>query len=307
GKITAKTGDVVLTAEGGGFVDMLPTEAIEKDDSTDELVKRWIDAGLIDGEKNPDGSYKYKGAYIEQLEKDVVSYRTEVENAYASYATDKEKLQQEYDSQLTAAQAIYQSADYQNYLSLKAKYDAMSVEQLAALIKSGDKTYADFAVQFGKYHSYDGYATADAFMKDSTLARYQKYATAEEFLAHDTVYQSLRTQAEQPKFRWTKEMMLYAVADNLVNGTGGSVAEKAANIVGDKVTLTAYSGIGKNEANATIIKVEDIAKDYAKLRTLLRSNASDVSVIKDDDGNITAFSVKAAIPLGVYPKGVLNV
>lgn len=307
GKITAKTGDVVLTAEGGGFVDMLPTEAIEKDDSTDELVKRWIDAGLIDGEKNPDGSYKYKGAYIEQLEKDVVSYRTEVENAYASYATDKEKLQQEYDSQLTAAQAIYQSADYQNYLSLKAKYDAMSVEQLAALIKSGDKAYADYAVQFGKYHSYDGYATADAFMKDSTLARYQKYATAEEFLAHDMVYQSLRTQAEHPKFRWTKDMMLYAVADNLVNGTGGSVAEKAANIVGDKVTLTAYSGIGKNEANATIIKVEDIAKDYAKLRTLLRSNASDVSVIKDDDGNITAFSVKAAIPLGVYAKGELNV
>ena len=65
GKIESREGDVKLTVRNGSFIDALPADSSSKStDSVDEMVHRWIDAGLIDGEKDAQGNYTYKGAYI---------------------------------------------------------------------------------------------------------------------------------------------------------------------------------------------------------------------------------------------------
>ena len=83
GKIESRERDVTLTVLDGGFIDALPKEDKNgSNDSVDEMVHRWIDAGLIDGEKNESGEYTYKGAYITGLEKKRDDYKADVEEAY---------------------------------------------------------------------------------------------------------------------------------------------------------------------------------------------------------------------------------
>ena len=53
GKIESKEGDVTLTITNGGFIDGLQRDDKSgSTDSVDEMVHRWIDAGVIDGEKD---------------------------------------------------------------------------------------------------------------------------------------------------------------------------------------------------------------------------------------------------------------
>ena len=345
GKIESKTGDVMLNVEDGGFIDGLPgDDKSGSTDSVDERVHRWIDAGLIDGEKDAQGNYTYKGAYIEGLEKarddyaanvtaaydptkggktqtDWTKEYTEQKTAYESYLDNKatndalsqaeRKALEEKGDAGYAAYKHYSASDKQTYLASKAKYDKMSAEELQALETNNDADYAAY-----KYYAANGrYEKADDYLKQTTAAyKYAQYADANAYLAADATYKDLAAKAapENRKFEWTKDMMLYAVSDKLVNPNSGSSAqtERAANVLGRNITLNSTKGaVGDVSDTSITISVDDLTGDnrIENMKKLMSMEASDVKAKRDANGNLTEFVITPNMPLGVKASGTLNV
>ncbi|MBR4152561.1 MAG: hypothetical protein IKT98_06330 [Selenomonadaceae bacterium] len=80
GSIVSTTGDVELKANGR-FVDALDKVRDNSDMQESDLVKSWIDMGLIAGTDD------YKGAYIHRLEQDRDNYKADVTAQFAEYQT----------------------------------------------------------------------------------------------------------------------------------------------------------------------------------------------------------------------------
>ena len=317
GKIESKEGDVTLTVMNGGFIDALPSDSDSGSmDSVDEMVHRWIDAGLIDGEKDAKGNYTYKGAYITGLEKNRDDYKANVEAAYTSKT--QAQWQAEYADQQTAVTAIYNSTDYHNYLSKKAQYDALSQEARKEITDTynsetdtyGNADYDAYVKAAKQYSKYANYATADAYLKDTAAYKYSQYANADDYLKHDATYKDLDAKATNPTFEWTKDMMLYAVSDALVNKASGESAQtkRAANVLGNNVTLTATRGVGSVSDQTTEIKVDDLTgtNQIENMKKLMNVDASDVKAVREN-GNLTKFVITPNMPLGVKATGTLNV
>ena len=351
GKIESKTGDVTLKVENGGFIDGLPSD--DKSGSTeavDDMVHRWIDAGLIAGENG------YEGAYIRDLKKNRDDYAARINSDYA-----------EYKAKETKANEVFASQDYQDYISGTGAYagltDAQKASKLTAdehldyltyknyatkedYLKSIDTAYkaketaanAAFASQDYKdyingtgdyagmtdaqkvskltvdghldYLTYKNYATAQAYLEQTNT--YNNCNSAADYLAADTKYQDLKNKAENPTYEWTKDMMLYAVSDKLVNkDSGNSIqTERAANVLGKNITLNATKGaVGTFSDTASTITVEQLTGDKKidYMKQLMNAGASDVTAKKDAAGNLTAFEIKGNMPLGVKASGTLNV
>ncbi|MBO5590564.1 MAG: hypothetical protein J5923_04925 [Acidaminococcaceae bacterium] len=353
GKIESREGDVNLTVLDGGFIDALPKEDKSgSNDSVDEMVHRWIDAGLIDGEKDTNGNYTYKGAYIEGLEKARDEYRANVEAAYdietvyastdyqdykartGSYAnkTDEEiaaKLEADghqkyadyakyetaaayrtahkidwatqYNNEKTVVEAVYASADYKAYIAGTGVYAGMTAEQKSAkLAADGHQNYVVYAK----------YGTAEAYLKDTAAYKYSQYADANAYLDADATYTDLKDKADHPTFEWTKDMMLYAVSDKMVNPEGGGSVqtEQAANVLGVNVKLNAAKGVGTFADESETITGEQLTGSDAVtyMKQLLNVGASDVKVEKtvDEDGatRVKSFTITRNMPLGVFLK-----
>ena len=311
GKIESKEGDVTLTVMNGGFIDALPVDDKSgSTDSVDDMVHRWIDAGLIDGEKDAKGNYIYKGAYITGLEKNRDDYKANVEAAYTSKTQAQWKTA--YEEQQTAVKGIYASADYRLYLINKAKYDALSQEARQKLADGKDSDFLAYAQSAEKYAQYANYATADAYLKDSAAYKYSQYADANAYLAADAAYKELVEKAAHPTFEWTKDMMLYAVSDALVNKASGSSAQTkgAANVLGKNITLkAAKGGVGSLSDTTTRISVEDLTgnKQLENMKKLMNVDASDVTAVRDANNNLLAFEIKGDLPFGIRATGTLNV
>ncbi|WP_294523130.1 hypothetical protein [uncultured Anaerovibrio sp.] len=315
GKIESRKGDVTLTVKKGGFVDALPgDDKTGSMASVDDMVHRWIDAGLIDGEKDGNGQYTYKGAYIEGLEKNRDDYKANVEAAYdvANGGKTKEQWQAEYTGQKPAVEEIYVSAEYKTYLANKAKYDALSQEDRRNLADKGDSAYLAYAKSAEQYAQYSTYATAEAYLKDTAAYKYAQHLDANDYLANDATYKDLVAKAANPTFEWTKDMMLYAVSDKLVNPEGGGSSQtiRAANVLGNNVTLSATKGtVGTFADQSTTITVEDLTgnNSIANMKKLMNVDASDVTAHRDANGNLLSFEIKGDMPLGINARGTLNV
>ena len=311
GTIESKEGDVKLTVIDGGFIDALSdTSASGSTESVDDMVHRWIDAGLIDGEKNKDGKYTYKGAYITGLEKNRDNYKADVELAYKGKT--QEQWQAEYNDQKTAVEGIYASAEYRTYLNKKAQYDALTQEARKQLADSNDSEFLAYAESAEKYAQYVKYDTAEAYLKDTAAYKYSQYADANAYLAADATYQDLVNKAANPTFEWTKDMMLYAVSEKMVNpNSGGSTqTERAANILGGNITLLATTGtVGTFADQSITITAEDLAgnESVKYMKQLMSVDASDVTVNRDKDGNLLSFEIKNDMPLGIKASGTLDV
>ena len=311
GRIESQEGDVKLTVADGGFVDALPGDDRSRfTESVDNMVHRWIDAGLIDGEKDAQGNYTYKGAYIEGLEKNRDDYKANVELAYTNKT--KAQWQVEYENQQAAVKGIYDSAEYRNYLSNKAKYDQLTPDERRELADNKDSAFLAYAESAEKYNQYSSYETAEAYLKDTAAYKYSQHDNADAYLAADATYQDLVNKAAHPTFEWTKDMMLYAVSDKIVNPDGGGSlqTDRAANILGKNVTLSATKGAVGTFANQskTITVDELIGNDnIAKMKELMNVDASDVTAHRDADGNLLSFEIKGNMPLGVKASGTLDV
>ena len=75
GRVYSDNGDVTITVTNGSLIDALPDgETIDRG-STDALIQKWKDLGLIDGD----------GKYTESQEQDVAEYETAVRNEFEQY------------------------------------------------------------------------------------------------------------------------------------------------------------------------------------------------------------------------------
>jgi len=301
GKIVSKEGDVNLTVFDGSFIDVHSGKSMSSE-SVDSKVRHWIDAGLIDGEKDADGNYTYKGAYITGLEKKRDDYKANVELAYMGKT--KEQWAAEYAEQKTAVEKVYASADYQNYKAGTGAYAGLTDAQKAQkLAKDGHKNYVAYAQ----------YDTADAYLGQTAAYKYSQYANAEDYLTNDATYKSLADKANNPTFEWTKEMMLYAVREKLVNKDSGDSdqTDREASVFGKNISLTAAKGVGTFDSQPITITVEDLsgADNVAYMKQLMNADAADVTVNRDENGNVESFQIMGNIPLGVNLKegGILNV
>ena len=301
GKIVSREGDVNLTVADGSFIDAHSDTSLSSE-SVDSKVRHWIDAGLIDGERDAEGNYTYKGAYITGLEKKRDDYKANVELAYMGKT--KDQWAAEYVEQKAAVEKVYASADYQNYKAGTGAYagltDALKAEKLA---KDGHKNYVAYAQ----------YDNADAYLEKTAAYKYSQYANAEDYLANDDTYKSLADKADNPTFEWTKEMMLYAVSEKLVNKDSGDSdqTDREASVFGKNINLNAAKGIGTFDSQPTTITVEDLsgADSVAYMKQLTNADAADVTVKRDKNGNIESFMIMGNMPLGVNLQegGILNV
>ena len=222
GSIISREGDVGLTAKYGRLLDALPQTEGTDNMTENELVRSWIDAGLI---KNTDD---YEGAYITRLKKDA------------------------------------------------AEYEARVKEQFA-LFTSGERV-------------------TDAIKEMFTKKDGSKYASVNEFLKADTQYQAIVEKYTHPTYTWTKEQLLYAIRNAIVNKESGETAvteSKQANIQGKNVNLYAAS-IGKtSEGNTTILAKDLVGSSetaVSNLKKLASADAADV-IMKDAAGNILSFAI----------------
>ena len=267
GSVISQEGNVRLEAKTGRLLDMLPRAENDNNVSEDDLVRHWIDSGLIAG------TPEYEGAYITGLKQDAANYKARVEEQF----------------------------------NLFVKKEANN--QIREMFTKADGTV---------------------------------YTSADEYLASDKKYQEL-TDAYNPDkvhYAWTKEQLLYAIRNLIVNKESGVTAEtkgKVANVQGKNVTLVAQ-GIGTHSNKVTVIKTEDIAGGsptaIANLKLLANADSADVT-LKDGNGNtlffitvdgiqvpkayddagnevatdgyIDKFIINNLSPLGVYATGVLNV
>ncbi|MBP3812819.1 MAG: hypothetical protein J6E49_06890 [Acidaminococcaceae bacterium] len=228
GSIVSREGDVRLEAKEGRFIDALPQTNNGNNVASEELVRPWIDAGLIAGTED------YEGAYIQGLKKDAANYKARVEEQYAMFKRG---------------------------------------EGPDALTKMFTYTKADGA--------------------EAT------YASADEYLAADARYKAL-TDAYDPdkvEYPWTKEQLLYAIRNAIVNKESGVNAEtqgKVANVQGHNVILEA-KGVGVHDNKVTEIDARDLSggteTSIANLQQLADADANDV-IMKDAAGNILLFTVE---------------
>ena len=201
GTIISHEGDVRLEAKNGRLVDALPPEANGNNMSESDVIRHWIDAGLIAGTK------EYEGAYIRDLKKDAADFEKTVRDQYALCQSGKAGDQ---------IKEIYMTRT--------------------------EKTEADGTVTAAWTFKY---ASADEYLK----------ALLKDTSAEGNYYKNTVKAYTDPVYSWTREELLYAIGNAIVNKETGVSAEtqnKKANIQGRNVTLAAR-GIGISEDQKTVI------------------------------------------------------
>ena len=304
GSIVSTTGDVELKANGK-FVDALDKVRDNSDTQKSELVKAWIDMGLIAGTDD------YKGAYIHRLEKDRDNYKADVTAQFKEY----KNLRDTYTEAVANYKALKKELDdskpenFGDFETLNKKFGSYSTvaDYLAAdsgykTAKDKDAYKAEVTEQFTTYKSLERYKELVDRTENSkpeeteTLKllsrKFSKYDSEDAYLAADKDYQTLVATVANPQYQWTEEELLSAIRSSIVNKQEGSDSEvtrrKDANITARNVTLTG-TGVGTNSKEKTKITMSELrvkenetAKEKSarleKLSLLSNVEAADVTV-----------------------------
>lgn len=133
GRVYSDGGNVTITVNNGDLVDALPAGETVDRGNTDELIQKWIDLGLIEGE----------GAYTEQIAEDVADYENSVKNEFANYQQMKEYYKDKPEE--AANNKAYQKfvEIYGNYASADAYLAGDEAQQHIAELSDSGKTYWD--------------------------------------------------------------------------------------------------------------------------------------------------------------------
>ncbi|MBO4789590.1 MAG: hypothetical protein J5492_01100, partial [Oxalobacter sp.] len=128
--------------------------------------------------------------------------------------------------------------------------------------------------------------------------KFDGYGSLDAYLDHDMYYQELVEQRDNPTYAWTKEQMLYAVRNSIVNKATGSTDQelKNANVSGRDIILKGM-GVGIDKNVKETISAEMLMPGYVDpetgktyvdyLKQLANADAADVDVTYavDADGN----------------------
>ena len=183
----------------------------------------------------------------------------------------------------TVQQYLLADATYQGYIKDQNDYEGAVFDEFSHFVHNKSKGLL-----------------ADMF----TMPNGKTYDSAAAYLRDDATYNAMVKRYEHPEYAWTKEQLLYAIRNAIVNKESGVSSEtqlKKANVQGGNVTLVAR-GIGVNSKQTTEIRASEIGGGseaaIANLKKLANADAADVT-LKDAKGNILVFTTgKETLPDG---------
>ena len=142
GRIYSETGDVMITVNDGDLVDALPDGEVVDRGNTDELIQKWEDLGLIQGEG--------ENNYTAKIEQDVADYEASIEE------------------------------EFNHYKEMKDYYDGDSLGEVSQVYKDAYEAYSEAKVQYDSLKKeYDVYQKGQTYYVDSNRPQKEQYKTEE--------------------------------------------------------------------------------------------------------------------------------
>lgn len=142
GRIYSETGDVMITVTDGNLVDALPDGEVVDRGNTDELIQKWEDLGLIQGEG--------ENNYTEKIAQDVADYEASIEE------------------------------EFNHYKAMKEYYDGDSLGEVSQVYKDAYEAYSEAKVQYDSLKKeYDVYQKGQTYYVDSNRPQKEQYKTEE--------------------------------------------------------------------------------------------------------------------------------
>ena len=244
---------------------------------------------------------KYQ-AYMNASAENQAAAKTAWEAAQSAYQTASQNFKS-----VTEQQAEYAANDITQKLlkPLRDTYDSKTNSEILAInLQSLDKT-AD--IYFASEYDYVVYL--------QQKAKYKNFNSADDYLATDSKYTELINKRDNPTYKWTKEDLLYAVNETLINRETGSTDQstKLANVSGHNITL-----IGENVGTSTgkrTITVQQLNEGDANgsridyLKQLANTDAADIEYYEEEGATTWSgeFHIGGRTPLGINATGTVNV
>ncbi|MBR1662501.1 MAG: leukotoxin LktA family filamentous adhesin, partial [Acidaminococcaceae bacterium] len=255
---------------------------------------------------------------------DLHEAETALNETYLAYMNASPEVQADAKTAWEAAQAAYETAkqNFKDASEQQAEYEKYSVaQQLLQPIKKTYQSTTDEEILKIDLKELD--RTGDVYLASEydyvnylqQKAKYKNFASVDAYLANDETYTKLTTARDNPTYRWTKEDIIYAVNEALINRETGSTDQstKLANVSGRNITL-----IGENVGTSTgtqTITVEQLSKGDQNgnhihyLKQLANTDASDVAYYENaETANWDGyFVIGGRAPLGINATGTVNV
>ena len=265
GTIESTNGDAVLTVADGSFVDAHPSENSSSSSAQDK-IDRWLESGLID--KNDKANESTNAADKAKAER--VEALTNRANSLAG--GDKAKV----ESYWTAADAFYKDEGMQQaketYLNAVAKAGG-DKEKINAAYETYQQAQKD-------YFADKGFSTDE----QNLISSYAEVSNSD-------------------NYGWSKNELLYAIQDSVLNTKPGEVQTvDTPNVSAKNITLKAASGGIGIDGEAQFIS-NDALNDVENLKILAAAKAGDLTW--SDDG--VTVRQQQAITVQVKDKGQVNV
>ena len=244
GTIVSENGDAVLTVNNGSFVDAHPSENNDNSSAQDK-IDRWLEAGLINsGDEANESSKAAEEAKAERIEG--------LENQMKALAVDENGTvnTDKVNSYKSAAEAFASSTEMQN---AKAEY------QKAVVKANGNEDAINVA--------YEKYKAAEAdYFKNSGFSE-----------AEQSVIANYAEISSSDNYGWSKNQLLYAIQDSVLNAEPGEVQTvETPNVTANNITLNAANGgVGIDGADKVISY--DKLNDEASLKLLAQAKAGDLT------------------------------
>ena len=265
GTIESTNGDAVLTVADGSFVDAHPSENSSSSSAQDK-IDRWLESGLID--KNDKANESTNAADKAKAER--VEALTNRANSLAG--GDKAKV----ESYWAAADAFYNDEG----MKLAKENYRNAVAEAGGDEKKINAAYKTYQQAQKDYFADKGFSTDE----QNLISSYAEVANSE-------------------NYGWSKNELLYAIQDSVLNTKPGEVQTvDTPNVSAKNITLKAASGGIGIDGEAQFIS-NDALNDVENLKILAAAKAGDLTW--SDDG--VTVRQQQAITVQVKDKGQVNV
>ena len=265
GTIVSGTGDAVLTVADGSFVDAHPGEN-QNSSTAEDKIDRWLESGLISIEDSADS----KAQAAADARTDRVGALTDRMTALAA-----ESEGHSVDSYKAAADSFYKDTGMQ----------AAKAEYVDAVTRAGEnetaiqEAYAAYQAEVSDYFSDKGFSEDE----QAVITSYAEVANSE-------------------NYGWSRNQLLYAIQDSVINSEPGDVLTvETPNVSARNITLhAADGGIGIDGEAQTISY--DALDDLENMKLLANAKAGDLEwgdhavtirqqqavtvQVKDDNGKV---------------------
>lgn len=250
GTIISEEGDAVLTVNDGSFVDAYSDSSSGYSDTADK-IQQWIDMGLIKEEADDNNSTQAgDDARAERL-KGLEMQKWALANGDEAAAKEYDQAIAEYKEAISEGGALHEAR--QNYLQAMQKED-------------GDSAAA--------YETY--MAAVDAYFENTSFGDNE---------AAKNLISSYAEVDSSNNYGWSKNQLLYAIQESILNSEPGQVATvDYANVTANNITLIAeQGGVGIDAADTKI--TADQLSNIDNLKVLAASKGGDLTW--HEDGSVT--------------------